>query len=76
MRWFNFGVGGEGGRPVSHPGEVWMRESLNTSEPWCKVKILRTSQVSEAKAPYVGQVQPVSSHNFDCLSGKKRKHLA
>ena len=30
----NFGEGEDGGKVVSQPGEVWMKSSFSTSEPW------------------------------------------
>jgi len=46
IRWFNFGVGEQtaaGGAValVAHPDEVWYRLSLDASEPWKKIALVR-----------------------------------
>ena len=43
VRWFNYGVAeaAEGGALVAHPDEVWYRLSLDASEPWKKIALVR-----------------------------------
>jgi hypothetical protein len=43
VRWFNYGCAQEteGGALVAHPGEVWYRLSLDASEPWKKIALVR-----------------------------------
>jgi hypothetical protein len=43
VRWFNYGVAEEteGGALVAHPDEVWYRLSLDASEVWKKIAIVR-----------------------------------
>lgn len=42
-RWFNLGVGDEGGVAIPHPDEVWVRFSFSAEEPWTKCKLHRVA---------------------------------
>ena len=56
IQWFSYGESSEDGTIKSHPNEVWIRYSLNDSEPWGKVKVLKNRSPGEPTHLHTGQI--------------------
>lgn len=84
FHWFNFGVAEvqKEGEPVKlayHPGEVWMRRTLDVNSPWTIVDLRRNAPRERAKwgsgiktsdlPPLSAEVIPISDPRFDLYSG-------